>query len=187
MLLSRVQAAEDVAGGIDWACRSTRRQCEPTSTLRVRGLLRPPFSKEAERGTQQVDPVLRKVAVRLEEIGQIGDCLGRRVHHQVPPVAEGRCRPFGFVLTPGTNDRPQLEWVLEQVSLTRTGGGRPRTRPDHVLADKAYRLASPGCTTLPSLDKAAVRTAAGHAGGDSKAIYGTPFRCLVVNAPAGRL
>ncbi len=28
--------------------------------------------------------------------------------------------------------------MLAQVSVPRTGVGRPRTRPDHVLADKAY-------------------------------------------------
>jgi transposase len=28
--------------------------------------------------------------------------------------------------------------VLEQVSVPRSGVGRPRTRPGHVLADKAY-------------------------------------------------
>lgn len=34
-------------------------------------------------------------------------------------------------------DGPQLEPVLGQVSVPRTGVGRPRARPDHVLADKA--------------------------------------------------
>ncbi|MGW7461139.1 hypothetical protein [Streptomyces sp. NPDC054797] len=54
-------------------------------------------------------------------------------------VAEGRCRPLAFVLTRGhCGDGPQLERVLEQVSVSRTGVGRPRTRPDRVLADKAY-------------------------------------------------
>jgi transposase len=28
--------------------------------------------------------------------------------------------------------------VLEEISVPRTGVGRPRTRPDRVLADKAY-------------------------------------------------
>ncbi|MER5570361.1 transposase [Streptomyces goshikiensis] len=30
--------------------------------------------------------------------------------------------------------------MLEQVSVPRLGVGRPRTRPDHVLADKAYKF-----------------------------------------------
>lgn len=74
--------------------------------------------------------------------GQIGECLGRfRGGFTTKPhlVAEGRCRPLAFVLTPGHyGDGPQLERVLEQVSVPRTGVGRPRTRPDRVLADKAY-------------------------------------------------
>ncbi|MFJ3210583.1 transposase [Streptomyces flaveolus] len=58
-----------------------------------------------------------------------------RIHHF---VADGRCRPLAFVLTPGHyGDGPQLEHVLEQISVPRPGAGRPRTRPDRVLADKA--------------------------------------------------
>jgi transposase len=46
---------------------------------------------------------------------------------------------LAFVLTPGHyGDGPQLEHVLEQVSVPPAGAGRPRTRPDRVLADKAY-------------------------------------------------
>ncbi|WP_419723924.1 transposase [Streptomyces pratensis] len=42
-------------------------------------------------------------------------------------------------MTPGHyGDGPQLERVLEQVVVPRSGVGRPRTRPDRVLADKAY-------------------------------------------------
>ncbi|GGK25456.1 hypothetical protein GCM10011583_66850 [Streptomyces camponoticapitis] len=74
--------------------------------------------------------------------GQIGECLGRsrggfttRIHL----AADGRCRPLAFVLTPGHyGDGPQLERVLEEVSVPRNGVGRPRTRPGRVLADKAY-------------------------------------------------
>ncbi|MEV4868638.1 IS5 family transposase [Streptomyces syringium] len=54
-------------------------------------------------------------------------------------VAEGRCRPLALVLTPGHyGDGAQLERVLQQIRVPRAGAGRPRTRPDHVLADKAY-------------------------------------------------
>ncbi|WP_158718190.1 transposase, partial [Streptomyces sp. NRRL F-2664] len=54
-------------------------------------------------------------------------------------AADGRCRPLSLVLTPGHyGDGPQPERVLERVSVPRSRAGRPRTRPDHVLADKAY-------------------------------------------------
>ena len=35
-------------------------------------------------------------------------------------------------------DSPQFQAVLGRIRVTRPAGGRPRTRPDRVLADKAY-------------------------------------------------
>ncbi|MCO6699242.1 transposase [Streptomyces sp. CHA1] len=74
--------------------------------------------------------------------GQIGECLGRSrggFTTKIHVAADGRCRPLALLLTPGHyGDGPQLQPVLEQVSVPRAGVGRPRTRPDHVLADKAY-------------------------------------------------
>ncbi|WP_172805110.1 IS5 family transposase [Actinopolymorpha singaporensis] len=46
---------------------------------------------------------------------------------------------MSLVLTPGqAGDSPQMIRVLEQVRVARPGGGRRRTRPVRVLADKAY-------------------------------------------------
>ena len=46
---------------------------------------------------------------------------------------------LSFKLTPGqAADSPQMITVLEAIRVTRPGPGRPRTRPDRVLADKAY-------------------------------------------------
>jgi hypothetical protein len=46
---------------------------------------------------------------------------------------------MSVILTPGqAGDNPQLLPLLDQVSIDRDGPGRPRTRPDRVLADKAY-------------------------------------------------
>jgi transposase len=43
------------------------------------------------------------------------------------------------VLTAGQRgDSPQFVAVLAGIRVPRLGGGRPRTRPDRVLADKAY-------------------------------------------------
>jgi transposase len=43
------------------------------------------------------------------------------------------------VVTAGQRgDSPQFTAVLEAIAVARPGGGRPRTRPDRVLADKAY-------------------------------------------------
>ncbi len=48
-------------------------------------------------------------------------------------------KPLSIVLTAGQRgDSPQFVAVLDGIRVPRLGGGRPRTRPDRVLADKAY-------------------------------------------------
>lgn len=48
-------------------------------------------------------------------------------------------KPLSLVLTGGQRgDSPQFIPVLAAIRVPRLGGGRPRTRPDRVLADKAY-------------------------------------------------
>jgi transposase len=43
------------------------------------------------------------------------------------------------VITAGQRgDAPVFEQVMDKIRIPRPGGGRPRTRPDHVLADRAY-------------------------------------------------
>jgi transposase len=52
-------------------------------------------------------------------------------------------KPLSMVLTAGQRgDSPQFIGVLEAIRVPRLGGGRPRTRPDRVLADKAYTSAA---------------------------------------------
>jgi transposase len=48
-------------------------------------------------------------------------------------------KPLAMVLTAGQHgDSPQFTRVLAGIRVPRPGGGRPRTRPERVLADKAY-------------------------------------------------
>jgi transposase len=74
--------------------------------------------------------------------GQAGECLGRSrggFTTKIHLSADGWCRPVSLVLTPGRHgDSPQFEAVLEKISVSRIGPGRPRTRPGSVSADKAY-------------------------------------------------
>ncbi|GII55535.1 IS5 family transposase [Planotetraspora thailandica] len=52
-------------------------------------------------------------------------------------------KPLSLVLTAGQRgDSPQFITVLDGIRVPRPGGGRPRTRPDRVLADKAYTSAA---------------------------------------------
>jgi transposase len=70
-------------------------------------------------------------------IGRSRGGLTTKVH----AAAEQGQKLMGMVVTAGQRgDSPQLATVLDQVRVKRAGekGGRPRTRPDRVRADKAY-------------------------------------------------
>lgn len=55
-------------------------------------------------------------------------------------LASGQGRkPLSTVIAAGhRGDSPQFVPVLQRIRVRRPGRGRPRTRPDRVLADKAY-------------------------------------------------
>jgi transposase len=82
---------------------------------------------------------------------------------------------LSIVVTAGqAGDSPQFGAVLGGIRVPRCGPGRPRTRPDRVLADKAYSskanralLRRRGIrATIPEKDdQAAHRRARGHKGG----------------------
>jgi transposase len=51
---------------------------------------------------------------------------------------QGR-KPLSILITAGQRgDSPQFTAVLQRIRVPRLDGGRPRTRPDRVLGDKAY-------------------------------------------------
>ncbi len=57
------------------------------------------------------------------------------MHH----ACDGRGRPLAVLVGPGqAGDAPMLPFVLGAIAVPRLGPGRARTRPDRVLADKAY-------------------------------------------------
>jgi transposase len=71
-------------------------------------------------------------------------------------------------------DSPQFQTVLGGIRVPRLGRGRPRTRPERVLADKAYSARANRAylrrrgirATIPEKDdQAAHRRARGRAGG----------------------
>ncbi|MFJ2273933.1 IS5 family transposase [Streptomyces sp. NPDC087866] len=143
MLLSRIQAAEDAAGQIDWdvsvdstAVRAHQHAAGARKALAVA------VPKGDRRGDEPGRSGFEETDGPVGRSGQIGECLGRSrggFTTKIHLAADGRCRPLALVLTPGHyGDGPQLERVLEQLSVPRIGVGRPRTRPDQVLADKAY-------------------------------------------------
>ncbi|MER6291247.1 IS5 family transposase, partial [Streptomyces sviceus] len=54
-------------------------------------------------------------------------------------ACDGKGRPLAVMVTPGQrHDSICARPLLERIRVPRTGPGRPRCRPDQVIADKAY-------------------------------------------------
>jgi transposase len=93
---------------------------------------------------------------------------------------------MALVLTGGQRgDSPQFITVLERIRVPRTGVGRPRTRPDRVLADKAYASGANRAYlrrrrikgTIPiKADQAANRRKRGRRGGREHAFETTHYK-----------
>ena len=61
--------------------------------------------------------------------------LSTKIHHLV----DGAGRPLVVLLSAGqANDAPIFSHLMAHLRVDRHGGGRPRTRPGRVRADKAY-------------------------------------------------
>ncbi|MFE0462361.1 IS5 family transposase [Kitasatospora sp. NPDC058965] len=116
-MLRAIQAEKDAGGDIDWlvSVDSTIVRAHQHATGGKRGHDRDEAGDHA--------------------LGRSRGGLSTKVHL----ACDGRGRPLAFVLTGGnTNDCTRLEHVMQAISVPRIGPGRPRTRPDHVVADKGY-------------------------------------------------
>ena len=106
-----------------------------------------------------------------EALGRSRGGLSTKIHLAV----DGRGRPLSVLLTPGqAGDNPQLFNVLDAIAVHHGGPGRPRKRPDMLIADKAYAhdptrraLRRRGLPhTIPErADQVARRAAKGSSGG----------------------
>ncbi|MFE1904275.1 IS5 family transposase [Streptomyces gardneri] len=68
-------------------------------------------------------------------LGRSRGGLSTKVHL----VSDGHARPLALRVTAGqAGDAPAFEVVMAGIRVPRSGPGRPRTRPDAVLADRAY-------------------------------------------------
>ena len=62
-------------------------------------------------------------------------------------ACDGKARPPSVVVTPGQrHESTQLEAVLDAIRVARPGVGRPRKRPERLIADKGYSV--PSCRRL---------------------------------------
>lgn len=122
--------------------RSTRPSTVLTSTPRTCRALMPP---QGAGSNYTVPPCLR-TEPEDHAIGRSRGGLSTKIHQLV----EGRGRPLVIVLSAGqAGDSPRLKALLAHLRIPRlrpgepgqpgrSGPGRPRTRPDALLGDKAY-------------------------------------------------
>ncbi|MDN5692513.1 IS5 family transposase [Micrococcus endophyticus] len=123
-VLATLTAAADAEGLIDWSVTvdSTiaRAHQHATNTTRLTGA----GSNYKNLREEPAD----------HGIGRSRGGLSTKIHQLV----DGAGLPLVSLITPGqAGDSPMLLPLLEQLRVTRPAG-RPRTRPDAVLGDKAY-------------------------------------------------
>ncbi|MEV8312447.1 IS5 family transposase [Streptomyces flavidovirens] len=117
--LQQVQAQADAAGDIDWLVQ---------------------IDSTIVRAHQHAAATGRKGGSTSDEpddhaLGRSRGGLTTKLHL----ACDGRGRPLVILLTPGQrHDSVCAEPLLEKIRVPRTGAGRPRRKPDHVLADMAY-------------------------------------------------
>lgn len=172
-VLAALQVVADAAGGIDWTVSvdSTVSRAHQHAA----GARRDGHRQKQPPGGWQTEPA-------DHGLGRSRGGLTSKTH---VACEQGR-KPLAMVITAGQcGDSPQFIPVLRKISVKRSGGGRPRTRPDRVLADKAYTSTGnrihlrargiPAC--IPSkADQDAHRKAKGSNGGRPPAFDPVVYR-----------
>ncbi|MFE7731557.1 IS5 family transposase [Streptomyces anthocyanicus] len=118
--LQQVQAEADAAGDIDWLVQID-------STI-VR-------AHQHAAATGRKGGTTGRTNRNDHALGRSRGGLTTKIHL----ACDGRGRPLAILLTPGQrHDSICARPLLERIHVPRTGVGRPRCRPDQVIADKAY-------------------------------------------------
>ncbi|MHA5023706.1 IS5 family transposase [Streptomyces sp. SD35] len=117
--LQQIQAHADAAGDIDWLVQ---------------------IDSTIVRAHQHAAGAGRKGGSSRDEpddhaLGRSRGGLTTKIHI----ACDGKGRPLAILLTPGQrHDSVCAGPLLERIRVPRIGLGRPRCRPDQVIADKAY-------------------------------------------------
>ncbi|MDV6287029.1 MULTISPECIES: IS5 family transposase [Rhodococcus] len=161
-ILTALQALADAAGAIVWdvSVDSTIARAHQHAA----GARRDPNSQSEPPGGVETEPADHA----------LGRSRGGWTTKTHLACEQGR-KPLSIVVTAGQcGDSPQFTTVVEAISVPRPGRGRPRNRPDCVLADKAYSSAANRTylrtrgirATIPTkADQAANRKKKGSSGG----------------------
>src|SRR3954449_8552169 len=105
-------------------CRSTRPSPGRISTPLAPGTTK--LQRELPGGVADIGP-------NDHGLGRSRGGLTTKLHL----ACEQGQRPLSLIVTAGqAGDSPQFEPVLQAIRVPRQGPGRPRCRPDRVLADK---------------------------------------------------
>ncbi|MGW7433163.1 IS5 family transposase [Streptomyces sp. NPDC054861] len=117
--LQQIQAQADAAGDIDWLVQidSTIVRAHQHAAARPKRGMRPQDEPDDQA------------------LGRSRGGLTTKIHL----ACDGRGRPLALLITPGQrHDGVCAQPLLNGIRVPRLGPGRPRCRPDHVIADKAY-------------------------------------------------
>jgi transposase len=163
LILAALQTRADAAGLITWEVSvdsTINRAHQHAAGARIEGDLQ----KEPPGGIGEPEPA-------DHALGRSRGGWTTKLHL----ATEQGQKPLSLLVTAGQRgDSPQFEAVLARVRVARIGAGRPRTRPDRVLADKAYssranraylRRRGIACTIPQPSDQVRHRRNRGRAGG----------------------
>ncbi|MEU4469426.1 IS5 family transposase [Streptomyces sp. NPDC024017] len=125
-LLEQVQVRDDSVGAVEWTVpvdSTISRAHQHAAGARKKG---------ASTGDELEDPAR---ATAGQALGRSRGGLTTKVHL----ACDGRGLPLAVVVTPGNvNDSTVFDDVMDALRVPRAGAGRPRRRPDAVVADRAY-------------------------------------------------
>jgi len=155
-----------------WAWRDLPEQFRPWQTVWKR------HHRFSLDGTW--DRLLTALQVQVDAAGELDWAVSTDL------AVDGRGRPLAILVGPAQGgDSPMLAPLLASIRVPRLGPSRPRTRPQAVLADKAYSsrghradLGRRGITAVipEPADQAAHRRGRGSRGGRPIAYDGTAYR-----------
>ncbi|MCX5602860.1 IS5 family transposase [Streptomyces phaeochromogenes] len=127
-ILRKLQAKADAAGNIEWEVSVDSTVCrahQHAAGARKEGPYDPGRTPPDGLAAEPDDHAL----------GRSRGGLTTKIHLAV----DASFHVLAAVITAGQRaDAPVFTEVMDRIRVPRIGGGHPRTRPDHVLADRAY-------------------------------------------------
>ncbi|WP_420030257.1 IS5 family transposase [Rhodococcus maanshanensis] len=126
-ILAARLANADANGLVDWTVSVDSTICRAHQHARTSRGTQGDLSNYTNLRTEPTDHAL----------GRSRGGLGTKIHQ----LSDGKGWPLVLLIGPGqAGDSPVFPLLMKELSVPRLGLGRPRTRPEAVLGDKAYSL-----------------------------------------------